>query len=99
VITILGDTKPCEGERYLAEGASVLVHEATFMIEKEAGANDFFHSSTRQAAVCAQQASVDVLILTHLSARYKDNEDDLLEEAQAIFPNTYLAKDFWSYTF
>lgn len=99
VITILGDTKPCESERYLAEGASVLVHEATFMIEKEAGANDFFHSSTRQAAVCAQQAKVDVLILTHISARYKDNEDAMLEEAQAIFRNTYLAEDFWSYTF
>jgi ribonuclease Z len=99
VITILGDTKPCEGERLLAGGASVLVHEATFMIEKEAGANDFFHSSTRQAAECAKTAEAGVLILTHISARYKENGVELLDEARAIFPNSYLAEDFWSYQF
>lgn len=99
VVTILGDTKPCEGERLLSEGATVLVHEATFMVEKEEGANDFFHSSTRQAATCAKDAGVDTLILTHISARYKEDAEALLQEAQAIFPNTLLAEDLWSYGF
>ncbi|HSU78784.1 MAG TPA: ribonuclease Z [Candidatus Angelobacter sp.] len=99
IITILGDTKPCAGERRLAEGASVLVHEATFMIEKEAGANDFFHSSTRQAAECAKAAKAGVLILTHISARYKDDGEAILDEAKAIFPTAFLAEDFWSYSF
>lgn len=99
VITILGDTKPCESERQLSQDAQILVHEATFMLEKEAGANEFFHSSTRQAAECAKESGVQTLLLTHISARYKDDGPALLDEARAIFPNTYLAEDFWSYTF
>lgn len=98
-LTILGDTKPCEGERLLSENADVLVHEATFMVEKEEGANAFFHSSTHQAAMCAKIQQVQTLIITHISARYKDDHEALLEEAKSIFPNTYLAEDFWSYVF
>ncbi|WEG14358.1 ribonuclease Z [Pullulanibacillus sp. KACC 23026] len=99
IVAILGDTKPCEGERVLAEGATLLVHEATFMVDKEEGANAFFHSSTRQAAACAIDAHAETLILTHISARYKDEGEALLNEAKAFFPNTYLAEDLWSYTF
>lgn len=99
VLAILGDTKPCPNEQVLANGATILVHEATFMVEKEEGANQFFHSSTRQTAECAKMADAQTLILTHISARYKDNGPELLAEAQAIFPNTYLAEDFWSFTF
>ncbi len=43
----------------------------TFMVEKEEGANQFFHSSTRQTAECAKMADAQTLILTHISARYK----------------------------
>lgn len=99
IVAILGDTKPCEGEHALAEGATLLVHEATFMVDKEAGANQFFHSSTRQAAACAAEGHVETLILTHISARYKDDGEALLNEAKAIFPNTLLAEDLWSFTF
>jgi len=39
--------------------------------------------------------------LTHFSARYESDGAarlaQLLAQAQAIFPNTLLAEDFWSY--
>ena len=46
----------------------------------------------RQAAELALQAGVKRLILTHLSRRYR--EKDVLAEAQAIFPNSSVARDF-----
>jgi len=40
----------------------------------------------------ADEAGVGQLILTHVSRRYRD--DDILNEATAISPNTFLAHDF-----
>jgi ribonuclease Z len=39
----------------------------------------------------AREAGVHQLVLTHISRRYR--ESDILEEAQAIMPNTLVARD------
>ena len=56
------------------------------------------HSTSTMAAQTAAEAGVGQLVLTHLSPRYVAGNpvtpDDLLREAQAIFPNTTLARDF-----
>lgn len=95
IITILGDTRTCDAVEGLAKEAKVLVHEATFS-EKEASiANEYYHSTTVQAAETAKKADVECLILTHISARYDQTlTEQLLQEARAIFPNTYIAEDF-----
>jgi ribonuclease Z len=53
------------------------------------------------AARVASEAKAKTLIMTHFSPRYgKDGAvslEDLLAEAQAIFPNTLLARDRWTY--
>jgi ribonuclease Z len=53
------------------------------------------------AAQVALAAQVKKLIMTHFSPRYAPGNalqlDDLLKEAQAIFPNTILAYDFLTY--
>ena len=58
------------------------------------------HSTSTMAAQTALEAGVKQLALTHLSPRYMPGNpmtpDDLLAEAQAIFPNTLVAKDFLS---
>ena len=36
------------------------------------------------------------LILTHVSPRYEDTRS-ILEEAKTVFPNTYMAEDFFEY--
>ena len=38
------------------------------------------------------------LILTHISSRYQEDAQILLEEAKEIFPNTLLAKDLLKIT-
>jgi len=90
IVTILGDTRPCAGSRYLANGADVLVHEATFMEGLESLAENFYHSTTRQAAETARDAGVGQLVLTHFSARYSDIEP-LVVEAKLIYPHTIAA--------
>lgn len=95
VITILGDTRPCEAALELAENADVLVHEATFMEKDRELAYEYFHSTNVDAANTAKKANVSKLILTHISSRYQNEQiEELLKEAQAIFPETAIAKDF-----
>ncbi|SFU36352.1 ribonuclease Z [Alicyclobacillus macrosporangiidus] len=98
VVAILGDTRPCQAAVELASGADVLVHEATFAADRSALAPAYGHSTAADAARTAHDAGAKALILTHISARYSgDGADRLLAEARAIFPNTRLASDLWSY--
>lgn len=69
-----------------------LVIEATYMHEEAQMADQFAHLTARQAAELAASSGVKHLILTHVSRRYR--ERDVLAEAQAIFPNTVVARDF-----
>jgi ribonuclease Z len=97
-LAILGDTRPCQASIDLGKDTDLLVHEGTFANDKEEGANEFGHSSVRQAAEIAKKAGAQKLILTHISSRYQD-ADVLLDEAQAVFPETEIAEDFWSLEF
>jgi ribonuclease Z len=69
-----------------------LIIEATYLQEEAEMAEQFAHLTARQAAELAANAGVKHLILTHVSRRYR--ERDVLAEAQAIFPNTSVARDF-----
>jgi ribonuclease Z len=91
-IVLTGDTAPVETVRVLAEGADVLVHEATFSEEERDRAADTLHSTARQAAETAVAAGVRLLALTHLSPRYVGPE--LLDEAKAVFPASVAPRDF-----
>ena len=56
------------------------------------------HSTTIMAAKTALLSNTKKLIITHLSPRYTNKNaitpSDLLKEAQKVFPNTQLARDF-----
>jgi ribonuclease Z len=69
-----------------------LVIEATYLEEEAEMARQFSHLTARRAAELAVQANVKQLILTHISRRYR--EKDVLAEAQAIFQNVVVARDF-----
>jgi ribonuclease Z len=87
-----GDTAPCDMVRVAADGADVLVHEATFTSEERERALETGHSTARQAAELARDAGVRMLALTHLSTRYFPR--DVRDEARAVFPNTVVPRDF-----
>jgi ribonuclease Z len=98
IVAIMGDTLQTQTAVDLAQGADVLVHEATFDATRNEMAALFYHSTSVQAAETALQAGARALILTHLSSRYAEEDAAvLLEEAQAVFPNTHAAEDFWSF--
>jgi ribonuclease Z len=92
-IVYTGDTGPSENVVRLAENADLLIHEATFEDEMKERAMEDGHSTPSIAAETAKKAGVKRLVLTHISARYKD-ADRLLQQAKQIFVNTEVAEDF-----
>ena len=94
------DTVFCEAAVELARGADLLIHESTFSHAEAELAYQRQHSTSTMAAQTALEAGVKQLVLTHLSPRYMPGNpmtpDDLVAEAQSIFANTLVAKDFLS---
>jgi ribonuclease Z len=88
----VGDTGRTDDILEYCQGADMLVIEATYLKEEEDMARQFAHLTAAQAATLAKEAGVGRLILTHLSRRYR--ERDIYQEAQEIFPNTTVARDF-----
>lgn len=95
-IVYSGDTKPCKAIEELAKDCDVLIHEATTDASLEEKANEYGHSSSRQAAECAKNAAARFLILTHISPRY-DEPDSILADAKKIFENSVVAEDFFEF--
>jgi len=92
-VVLSGDTRPCAGVREMAQGADLLVHEATFSHQDLERAKETGHSTAREAAELAAQAEVRHLILTHISPRYTREAPELLAEARAVFPESAIARD------
>lgn len=88
----IGDTGRTEDLLEFCRNADGLVIESTYLEEEAEMAHEFSHLTARQAASLALQAGVKQLILTHISRRYR--EKDVLAEAQAVFPDAIVARDF-----
>lgn len=88
----------CSDTRYMpslhrvVEGVNVLYHESTYDSAYADRARLYYHSTAAQAATVARDAHVGKLVLGHYSARY-ENEEGILAEARAIFPNSILGQE------
>ena len=92
-VVIAGDTSPCESVVDAADGADLLVHEATFGEDEADRSKETRHSTAREAAQVALAARVRRLVLSHLSARYSRDFAPILEQAREVFPETVVARD------
>ncbi len=91
-VLVTGDTAPSLDYVDLAQGADLLVHEATFCEDEAARAHETAHSTAKEAAQVAAAAGAQMLALTHLSSRYFGPE--AAREAREIFPETVVPRDF-----
>jgi ribonuclease Z len=91
-LVVVGDTGRTDDLLEVCQDADALVIESTYTDEEADMARQFSHLTARQAAELAVKAGIKKLILTHISRRYR--EKDILKDAQAVFPNTAVARDF-----
>ncbi len=91
-ITIIPDTSLCKNCYEFAKDSDLLICEATYMSDLEDKAKEYNHLTSQQAAQIASMSNTKQLILTHISARYKDSKE-LEEDAKEIFPETKVAHD------
>jgi ribonuclease Z len=91
-VVITGDTAPCRATVEVAQGAELLVHDASFSEEEAQRAADTGHSTVGQAAAVAREAEVKMLALVHISSRYHVGK--VLEEAREVFEPTLAPRDF-----
>jgi ribonuclease Z len=90
-LVVVGDAETTDGLSEHVRDADLLVIEATFIERDAAMAVDYGHLTAAKAARLAAAAGVKRLVLTHISGRYEDQE--ILDEASKIFPETRIAAD------
>ena len=91
-IGISGDTRPTKKLECFFQNCDYLSFDSTFSYELKEKAIATNHSTAKEAAELAKNANVSNLILTHFSARYKD-EKILLNETKEIHNSTIAAND------
>jgi len=91
-LAFVGDTANAGALLQHVHAADTLVIESTYVDAEKELARRFGHITAGEAARLALDAGVTNLILTHISRRHSDAE--VLTEAQAIFPNVAVARDF-----
>lgn len=91
-LVVVGDVGDPSNVVTVSRNADALVMEATYLEEEADMARSFGHMTAARSAATAREANVKQLILTHVSRRYR--EKDILAEAQAVFENTIVARDF-----
>ena len=84
---------------YYAVGADedARKRRAAYAAAEQKAARERGHSTTADAAKAALKAGAKRLVIGHYSSRYKD-ENMLVEEARAIFPETYPATEGVTFT-
>ena len=91
-IVYASDTRPAESTVKAADGADLLIHESSFADQEKKLAVERKHSTASEAASVAKKAKAKRLLLTHISARYKDVKQ-LQTDAKKVFKNTEVAND------
>jgi ribonuclease Z len=87
------DTRPAETVKELAKDADLLIHDGGFTEDRRPKAQEYYHSTGREAAQLAKSAGAKRLALVHISAVTRD-DSVLLREARRVFRQTIVPQDF-----
>ena len=88
----VSDTAPFPELASYVRDVDLLYHEATYPAGMEDKAQQYYHSTSLQAAQCARDAGARQLIIGHYSSRIKDISS-LAEECREIFPESFTVND------
>jgi ribonuclease Z len=91
-IAVTGDAGSVEDLLEYVQDVDLLVCEATYLARDREMARRFGHLTAEQAAWLAREAGARMLVLNHLSQRYRVWE--ILSEAESLFESTVVARDF-----
>jgi ribonuclease Z len=92
-----GDTRPHDAVVSAAEGADLLVHDATFANDASDRAAETGHSTAGEAAEIASRAGARALALTHISSRYAGDTSQLKNGASGFGGELFIAHDGLDY--
>jgi len=95
-LVMVGDTGETGSLVPYCQHADAIVIEGTYLQGEKEMARQFAHLTAQDAADLAAKAQAKLLILTHISRRYRDK--DVEKEALPVFPNSVLARDFDQFT-
>lgn len=90
-LCFIGDVSHTGPLHKFAAEADLLAIESTYLDADKELAKEHGHITATAAAKLARNAGVKQLVLHHISRRYRTQ--DVLAEAQAIFPQTFVAND------
>ena len=95
-IVFSGDTRWCPSLAELADGATLLIHEAISTEADRRLADGAAHSTAAEAARIAQMAGVESLTLTHIDNAFHLDTEPLVAEARSIYGGPVsVAFDCW----
>ncbi|WP_440954911.1 ribonuclease Z [Methanosarcina sp. Mfa9] len=92
-IVYTGDTRPCEAVLEASRDADLLIHDGSFADEMADWAEESMHSTAGEVAALAKDAGVRQLVLTHVSSRYSDDVEPIINDSKKIFENVIVAED------
>jgi ribonuclease Z len=92
IVGVSGDTRPSRTLVAFFRRAQVLFFDSTYGESHRENARENMHSTALEAAKVAKSSGVDLLVLTHFSARYA-NVSTLLKQARVVHKNTIAARD------
>ncbi len=92
-IVYTGDTRPCEAVLEASRNADLLIHDGSFADEMADWAKESMHSTAGEVAALAKEAGVRKLVLTHISSRYTDDVEPILNDSKKVFENVIVAED------
>ena len=95
-VVFSGDTRWCPELADLAQGATLLIHEALCTEAKRDMADNTAHATAAEAGRIAQLAGVGALTITHIHNDFHADTEPLAAEARSVYDGPVaVAEDCW----